>query len=338
MDVAKRAEVSKATVSAVLNDKASVRDSTRERVVEAMQELNYRPSPAARRRVRAEAGKSVGLVIKELDNPYYMEVASGVKDHADEHGYTVLIATSEGSYDSERRVVELLKAQETGGMIILPVMDGETDLSHLFALKRRNYPFVLLEEIQGVQANHVDVDNVDASRRATRHLIEQGHERVVHFAGPEYSHHTQERIDGVRRAFAETPLAFGDDMVVPTGAHFENGYEAALEHFERTTPEHATAVTCFNDLVALGVMKAVEELGLGVPEDVSVVGYDGLSLLRDLSIPLTTVEIPKYEMGRVATEILIRHIESTVALRPEKVYLKAEFTDRGTTAPPRGSG
>lgn len=330
-DVARLAGVSKATVSAVLNDTGTVKASTRDRVLSVMENVNYRPAGFSGR-ASAQAGRSIGLVIKEIDNPYYGEVVTGARAAAQESGYTLLVTSSEGEYEAERKAVELLQRKEVDGLILTPVLDYDADLSHLFELKRRNFPFVLLEELRGVPAGLIDVDNEEASRKAVEFLIAQGHTRIVHFAGPAYSWHSQERVDGVRRACSASRVIFGDDGVVRAGAHMEDGYRAGLEYFAALSPaERPTAVTCYNDLVALGLCRALGELGIGVPADVSVVGFDDIQMLEYLPLRLTTVRMPKFDMGRLAAQMLIRHIESREALPPQKVYLEAELVVRDST-------
>ncbi|HET8656435.1 MAG TPA: LacI family DNA-binding transcriptional regulator [Longimicrobiaceae bacterium] len=332
-DVAQRAGVSKGTVSAVLNGKDSVHERTRERVREAIEQLNYRPSAPAMLRGKTPKRRSIGLVIKEMDNPYYMEIAAGALAQGRKHGYTVLVTSSEGDYQAEKEAVELLRDQGVDGLILTPVFDEETDLSHLFELKRRNFPFVLLEEIRGVRASLVDVDNAEAMQAVVRSLIEQGHTRLVHFAGPEYSMHSRERIDGVQRAFSGSQLIFSEATVIPTGAHLRDGYRAGLAYFRDLDPaERPTAATCYNDLVALGLLRALTELGIRVPEDVCVVGYDDLPILEYLPVSLSSVHVPKYEMGQRSTEILIHHIEAQKTLPPLKIHLESTLVDRGSTA------
>lgn len=331
-DVAREAGVSKASVSAVLNGKGGVGDETRARVLAVMERLNYRPSGAAAVRGVARRRRSLGLVIKEMDNPYYTEVATGALEEGRKHGYTVLVASSEGDYEAEKEAVELLREQGADGLIITPVLDEHADLSHLFELKRRNFPFVLLEEIRGVRASLVDIENVEASRRAVEHLIELGHTRIVHFAGPEYSMHSRERIEGVYRAFSGSPRVFAEDAIVPAGAHLEDGYRAGLACFRgRPADERPTGVTCYNDLVALGLLRALAELDIAVPDDVSVIGFDDLQVLDYLAVPLTSVHVPKHEMGRRATEILIRHIQAHEVLPPTKEYLPGSLVLRSST-------
>jgi LacI family transcriptional regulator len=330
-DVARLAGVSKATVSAVLNDTGTVKDSTRDRVLAVIESLNYRRSATTIRSAGA-GGRSIALVIKEIDNPFYGEVITGARSVADEAGYTLLVVSSEGGHDAERDAVQLLQSKDVDGFILTPVLDENADLSHLFELKRRNIPFVLLEEVRGVRASLVDVDNEGASRRAVEMLIAQGHTRIAHFAGPRYSMHSQERIDGVRRACSASRIIFGDEDLVAAGAHPEDGYRAALEYFRDRSPEdRPTAVTCYNDLVALGVCRALADLRLDVPGDVSVVGFDDLSLLQYLPLRLTTVRMPKHEMGRIAAQLLIRHIESREAIPPQRITVEAELMPRDST-------
>ena len=337
-DVARQAGVSKATVSAVLNDTGAVKSTTRDRVTAAMELLNYRPGMHATRGGAPPGRHLIGLLIKEFDNPYYAEVALGARAHAEANGYTVVVASSEGSFEAERRAVELLQAGQVDGLIATPVLDDEGDLSHFFELKRRNFPFVLLEAVRGVRASLVDVDNTEASRRAAVHLIEQGHTRIAHFSGPGYSMHSLERVDGVRRACSASRLIFTDDDVVPAGAHLEDGYRAGLEFFRRRPADRRpTAVTCYNDLVAVGVCRALGELGLRVPEDVSVVGFDDLPLAAYMPVPLTTVKMPKDRMGALAAEMLIRHVEANEVIPPQKVLLDAELIVRASTCPPAGA-
>ncbi|MFL5582562.1 MAG: LacI family DNA-binding transcriptional regulator [Gemmatimonadaceae bacterium] len=342
-DVARHAGVSKATVSAVLNESAPVKDATRDRVLAAIELLNYRPggAHAARggRGVGARRDRSVGLLIKEHDNPYYAAIIDGARAVCDAEGYTLLVASSAGDYAAERRAVELLRAKDVDGLIVTPVLDQHADLSHLFELKRRNFPFVLLEEIRGVRASLVDVDNVVASRTAVEHLLALGHQRVAHLAGPSYSAHSQQRVDGVRLAYSASHLAHAAHTVVPAGAHLEDGYRAGLALFGGSNaPTRPTAVTCYNDLVAVGLCRALRELGLRVPEDVSVVGFDDIPLCEYVPVPLTTMHVPTFQMGEVAARMLLRHVESREPVPPQRVDLAAELVVRSSTAPPAALG
>jgi len=335
-DVADHADVSKSTVSAVINDRDVVKDTTRQRVLEAIDALNYRPRGSARRGFQSPVGQSFGFVIKEADNPYYSEVQVGIQDVATEHGYLTFVSSSEGRFEDEKQIVKQFSNKDLDGLIITPILNEDTDLSHIFELKRNNIPFVLLEGAQGIQASIVDVDNAQASCRAVQHLIEIGHEHIVHFAGPKYSKHSNERIEGVRRAFSRSPLVFGEENVLRVGDSWAAGYEKACAYFseEERSAEMPTAVTCYNDLVALGVLKGLRDLGLEVPGDVSVVGFDDLNLLDYMSIPLTTIHVPKREMGQRAAELLLRQIQGNGEKPPRRISLDGELVVRSTTTPP----
>lgn len=333
-DVASLSGVSIGTVSAVLNRKGTVSKGTRRRVLQAMSDLHYRPSAAARRRLQPTAEKSIGLIVKEINNPYFADIIFGAQEAARELGYNVLVAHTEHSYEFEQQLTELLVAKDVDGLIINPLLSNESDLSHLFEIRRNNIPLVLIESIRGIQASMVDVDNVAAEKRAVQYLVEQGHTRIVHFAGPQYSMHSDERIDGVRRAYAAGRLVMEEEDVVHAGASLEDGYRAGLAFF-RDHADRPTAVTCYNDLVAIGVMRALRELGLDVPGDVSVIGFDDIDMASYLSVPLTTVSSPRREIGRRATRMLIQHVEAADPIPPEKVVLETDLVIRESTAPPK---
>lgn len=330
-DVAARAGVAKSTVSAVLNHKNTIRDSTRRTVLRAMDELNYRPSRSAQRGFRPIGDRSICFIVKEAHNPYYAEAMQGIQDVTRESGCLVFEISSDGDYEQEHRIVAQCMERELDGLIITPIRDDESDMSHLFELKRHRIPFVLLESVRGLRANLVDVDNVKASADAVSFLMQQGHTRIVHFAGPAYSEHSRERAEGLRRAFSESQLVFDDALVIPVGASPEDGYRAGLEYFRARKEQRPTAVTCYNDLVALGLLKALRELHIDVPGDVSVVGFDDIRMLDYLPLGLTTVRMPKYEMGRSAAELLMRQIGSNVEEPPERILLDAELVVRDST-------
>jgi LacI family transcriptional regulator len=330
-DVARQAGVSNATASVALNGSGSVSAVTRERVQTAAEQLNYRPLQAGRR-LGGQTGNSIGVLVKELDSPYFAGVIAGARAHARARGYTLLVASSERDSEDERQAVELLNASDVGGLLVTAMMDEKADLSHLFELKRRNVPFVLLGDIPGLPASVIDVDNVGASRSAVEHLIAQGHRHIVHFAGPAGSLHGEERIDGVRRACGAGSIPLTDADVVPAGLTLADGYQAAKAWFAAGAPAtRPTAVTCHNDLVAIGVCRALAELGLSVPDDVAVVGFDDIPILEYLAVPLTSVRVPTVRMGELAAELLIDQIESGEPRAPQRHYLDAELVVRQST-------
>ncbi len=331
-DVARRAKVSKGTVSAVINGKSNVKSSTRDHILELMKEMNYRPKGTARNLRGEHPEKSIGLILKDISYPFYTAIAAGAKEYAASKGYAVVVAGSDDDVENEKKLTRLFSAKDIKGAIIAPVVAGTAEFEHLYMLKMVNYPFVLLEDVQGIQANVVAIDNIKAVKRAVKYLIENGHQRIVHFAGPPHSSHTMERVEGFRYAFSESPLVFGKENIVYAGSHYDEAYQKTIEYFnERPRSEYPTAIVCFNDHQALAVMCALRELKIRMPEDISLVGIDDIYYAQMYPIPLTTIRAPQHDIGMRAAEILIRNIESQHILPIERVVLETEFVIRETT-------
>lgn len=316
----------------MINARGTVRDETRRRVMEMITKLGYELPRSVGTGGGGRRAKSVGLMVKEALNPYYADVLLGVREALEDSGYTLLEGTSEGTYREEGRVLEAFRDHGLAGAIVAPVVDDESDLSHLFLIQRRGYPLVLLGEVKGLPVPSVTVDNVQAEKAAVRYLIEGGHERILHVSGPSYSQHSQDRVTGVKEAFSESSLRFRDEFVVEGGAGLEDGYRTVREAFSRGG-ERPTAITCFNDLVAIGALRALNELGLSVPDDVSVVGYDDIEIAAYLPTPLTTVHVPTRELGRRAAGLLLRQLGGETVETPERVVLDATLEVRATSRP-----
>ncbi len=331
-DVARRAGVSKGTVSAVINAKDSVKAGTREHILEVMKQMNFRPRGGARNLRNGHQDRSIGIIIKDLSYPFYTTIAAGVKDYAASKGYSVIITSSENDHEWEKKFTRLFSAKDIKGAIIAPIVEGTAEIEHLFKLKMLNYPFVLLEDVKGIQANVVAIDNLRAIKKAVKYLIDSGHTKIVHFAGPPSSSHTQERIEGFRHAFSESPLVFNKEMIVSIGSRYEESHGSTVKYFKnRPRKDYPTAIVCFNDQQALAVMSALKELKLRVPEDISLVGNDDIYYANLYPVPLTTIHAPQREIGERAAEILIRNIESTSLFPTERVVLETEFIVRGST-------
>lgn len=332
-DVAKMAGVSKGTVSAVINAKRTVKPSTRDSVLAVMKKMNYRPQGIARNLKNRNYDKSIGLIIKDINYPFYTSIASGVKEYANEKGYIVVITSSENNHESEKEISDLFAYKDIKGTIIAPVVEGTAEIEHLFKLKMINYPFVLLESVQGIRSNVVTIDNIKAIKKAVKYLIDIGHEKIVHFAGPESSSHTQERIDGFINAFSEHTLAFNKNMIVHIGNNYEESFSNTLKYFKgKRKNNYPTAIVCFNDQQALGVMKALIELNIKVPNDISIIGNDDIYYAQIYPVPLTTIRAPQKEIGRRAAEILINNIESKKLLEPETIVLDTKLVIRKSTS------
>jgi LacI family transcriptional regulator len=331
-DVAKKAGVSKGTVSAVINAKNTVKPATRDLILKVMKELNFRPKGVARNLKNGNKDKTIGIIIKDLNYPFYTSIAAGVREYADSKGYSVIVTSSDNNHECEKQFSHLFSSKDIKGAIIAPIVEGAAEIEHLFKLKMINYPFVLLEDVRGIQANVVAIDNLKAIKKAVKYLINAGHSKIVHFAGPTKSSHTYERIEGFRHAFSETTSVFNKDMIVHVGSHHEESYAKTLEYFkDKQKDDYPTAIVCFNDMQALGVILALKDLNIRVPEDISIVGNDDIFYAKIYPVPLTTIRAPQAEIGRKAAEILIRNIESSTLLPTEKIVLDTELIIRDST-------
>jgi DNA-binding LacI/PurR family transcriptional regulator len=332
VDVAKRAGVSKGTVSAVINAKSSVKPATRDFILSIMKELNFRPKGIARNLKNGNQDKCIGVIIKDLNYPFYTSIASGVKKYANNKGYSVIITSSDDDHECEKKLSHLFSTKDIKGTIIAPVVEGSAEIEHLFKLRMINYPFVLLEDIKGIQANVVAIDNMRAIKKAVKYLIDSGHTKIVHFAGPPSSSHTAERIEGFSYAFSESPLVFNKSMIISIGSHYDDVFNKTIEYFKnRSRKDYPTAIVCFNDHQALAVILALKKLNISIPGDISIVGNDDITYASIYPVPLTTIRAPQVEIGRKAAEILIRNIESSTILPTERVVLDTESVVREST-------
>ncbi len=328
-DVATRAGVTKGTVSAVINAKNVVKPETREHILEVMRKMNFRPKGVARNLKNGHRYKSIGVIIKDLNYSFYTSIATGVKEYANNKGYSVIVASSENDQKCEQNFSHLFSAKDVKGTIIAPIVEGTSEIEHLFKLKMINYPFVLLEDVKGIQANVVAIDNIKAIKKAVKYLISCGHTKIVHFTGPPQSTHSKERNEGFRHAFSESPLIFNKDMIVSIGSKYDQSFQKTKDYFKhKKRDEYPTAIVCFNDQQALGVMMALNELNIKIPDDISIIGNDDIYYAKIYPVPLTTIKAPQIEIGKKAAEILIKNIESSEILPIEKVYLETEFIIR----------
>ncbi|HRD18352.1 MAG TPA: LacI family DNA-binding transcriptional regulator [Candidatus Marinimicrobia bacterium] len=328
-EVAKQANVSKGTVSAVINGKNSVNPATREHILKVMKDLNFRPRGMARNLKNGDQVRCIGIIIKDLNYPFYTSIAAGAREYANSKGDSVIVASSENDHECEKKFTHLFSIKDIKGAIIAPIVEGEAEIDHLFKLKRINYPFVLLEDVKGIQANVVAIDNLSAIKTAVKYLIDNGHTKIVHFAGPPQSSHTQERIEGFRHAFSESPLIFNKNLIISIGSRHEEAYGNTMNYFKnRSREDYPTAIVCFNDQQALAVMTALKELNIRIPEDISIIGNDDIMYAKIYPVPLTTIRAPQREIGYKAAEILIRNIESSTAIPNEKIVLGTDLVIR----------
>ncbi|MCB0749155.1 MAG: LacI family DNA-binding transcriptional regulator [Ignavibacteriales bacterium] len=331
-DIAKLANVSVSTVSIVLNNKTGVSKKTREKVLNIIEKYNYNPNQIAQSLASKET-KSFGLIIKEIDNPYFSKVMKGVYDKAWELGYSVLLGSSELIAEKETEIINTMLSKRVDGLIISPIQNDEANFISLANLTKNNIPLVVLGMIDNTHFNSVDIDNKKAAFEAVTHLIKLGHEHIAYFGGPSHSGHAQKRLLGYQTALNTNGIPINEQYIIEVGPNIEDSFKIAFDLFSNTE-ELPTAVFCYNDLAAIGVISALEKLDLQVPEDVSVFGFDNIDFGKYLKLPLSTIELPAYQIGEEAVKLLIDVMHSNSELKNKKVILNHSLVKRNTCAPP----
>lgn len=301
-EVAERAGVSLGTVSNVLNRPDIVAEETRRRVLVAIEEIGFVPNGSARQ-LRVGRSQHIGLVVLDVANPFFTDVARGVEDLANQAGYVVILCNSDDSAEKESHYLQVLEEQRTQGVLITPV---QSDAGYLQRFRRRGIAVVLLDRPSRIKdLCSVSVDDVRGGELAAAHLLEQGHQRIAFVHGPLSIRQIADRRRGVLKAIRAAGLdsdrALLDISVATQTAR--DGEQSAEKLLNATIKP--TAVFCANDLLALGLMRALIRRGLSIPGDMAMVGYDDVEFASVLSTPLTSIRQPKYELGRAATELLL---------------------------------
>ena len=325
-DVAERAGVSVGTVSNVMNSPGKVAAGTAERVLAAIDELGFVRNDAARQ-LRAGSSRSIGLVVLDVRNPFFTDVARGVEERAARAGLSVLLANSDERADREAAHLDLFEEQRVRGILISPV---EEVAPRLEALRRRGIPSVLVDRFASDEGcSSVSVDDVEGGRRAVAHLVETGRRRILFVGGPLELEQVRDRLAGAREALTGHPDVRLD--VLETAAlTMQEGVAAGRRILAMT--DRPDAVFAANDLVALGVLQGIGLIGdLRVPEHVAIVGYDDIDFAASAAVPMTSIRQPRDLIGATALELLLDEIDG--GTRRERIVLKPELVVRESSAP-----
>lgn len=319
-DVAALAGVSVGTVSMILNDSDKITDKTKQRVMEAIEKLDYRRNPHARS-LGSQKSHTIGLVITDLTNPFFGTIVDRIQKYVHASDYNLLLGMSNNDIVKENKVVSRFIDSATDGVIIVPAHDRRQDTSHIYKLMKFGIPHVYLTTRHiGFPGDCVMTDLAEGSYQMTNYLLANGHKNPVMVCGYKDLLLSSERIQGFTRACEEHGLAVSSDQIVECEPDFDGGREALDRILQTRKPD---AILTVNDIVAMGIMKRAEELKLRIPEDLSISGYDDLLYSSMLETPLTTIRQPVDEMCKRAVDLLLRRIagehfeNTTIRLHPE---------------------
>lgn len=329
-DVARVANCSYATVSRALNHKPGINEQTREKIIRVAKELGYQPNAIARGLVMQKT-HTIGLVIPDIVNPFFPEIARGVEDVANEQGYTVFLCNTNWDLQKENVYLKALQEKRVDGIIIKPSSDlNHPDRTGHSPLEGINLPVVIFSgQSSSGQHSYIEIDNQRGGFIATNHLIESGYRRIAFIGGRESSHSNSERLKGYQAALKSYDLPIIDELIVNHDFYSESGF--ALMEQLLTLPTPPDAVFTGNDIIALGVLECLQMHRIRVPDDFGVVGFDNIIFSGYPQIQLTTISQPKYLMGKYAAEVLFNDINGKLAKEIRKTILEPELIIRKTT-------
>jgi len=330
--IADMAGVSLGTVSHVLNDSARVREPLRRRVLEAVEALGYQPSELARG-LRRDKTNMFGMVIPDVTNPFFPAVVRGAEDVAFSNGYRLVLCNTDNDHAKELAHLNELRTYLPSGLIVIP--SSFSDLTvQAERYRRAGTAVVCMDRLpKRWNGDSVTVANEQGAYIATKHLVNMGHRRLAAITGPMHLTNAKQRIDGFRRALAEVKLAIAPEYIQETTFDRAGGYTKGrliLKMLPRPT-----AIFAGNDMIALGVIQAIRELGLRCPDDVSVMGFDDLDFAELISPSLSSVSQSGYQLGATAARILLDRLGGDHG-PPKHLVLETQLKIRESVAPPAG--
>ncbi|TVR19459.1 MAG: LacI family transcriptional regulator [Anaerolineaceae bacterium] len=328
--VADFAQVSVATVSRVINKNGYVSPDLEERVRQAMDTLHYQPNSVARS-LRTQRSMTVGLLIPQLDHPFFSTLAFAIERSLFGDDYRTLICSAEENPEKENAYVEMFMAQRVDGVICVPTGHSAPNVARLI---EREIPLVLVDrDLPQITASRVRTDNDMGGYTGIKHLLDLGHRRIGVIGTPAYSEPMIKRMEGVLRGLQEYDIDYQPELLVTgTLQQFEMGFNTAIEMLR--TAERPTAIFALTDVIAIGGLHAAAKLGLSVPGDISVMGFDNIPLAA-YSIPaLTTVAQPIYAMGETVARLLLGHLADETQ-PAETIIMQNELIVRQSTDRPK---
>ena len=328
-DVAREAGVSIGTASQALRDSPAVREATRRRVLAVAKRLRYQPSALARGLVTRRT-HTVGLLISDIANPFFIHAVRAVEDVAQENGYNVILCNTDEDPAKETQYLRVLMEKRVDG-IILATTAGS--LRMVREVRWRRIPLVLFDrELPGVATDTAKVDGVRGGRLATEHLLGLGHRRIAIIHGPVVRSTGAERLQGYLLALQAAGVRPDPALIREGNFKQDSGRELARQLLDLSPPP--TALFCTNNLMTVGALQALGERGVRIPSDLSLVGYDDMEWWTLTHPPLTTVGQPVYDLGREAMRLLLEQIGAKGRRRPQRVVLKPELILRESCGPP----
>ena len=324
--IAKKAGVSIKTVSRVLNNDIYVKKETKEKIINIINELNYIPNRIAKS-LSSGVSNNIGFIIPDITNPFFPEVVKGASDILLSKGFYLHLCNADNNPENEDSFIRDLESMWVSGIILAPSY-SENRNSEI--IKNTNVPLIIIDrEIKDINKDLIVINNQKGAYGITKYLIENNHKKIIFLGGSSYTMTAQNRFIGWKKAMQEanildTDLSFWGDFTI------ESGYKM-MENI-LNTPNSIDAVFACNDLIAIGAMEAIDNKGLKIPDDISIIGFDGIYISKFTKPKLSTYQQPIYEIGKIAAELLINRIEKTEKAKIKRLVIDGNLIIRETVA------
>ncbi|RRD95874.1 LacI family transcriptional regulator [Clostridiales bacterium COT073_COT-073] len=313
-DIANYTGVSVTTISLVLNNKATkISQQTKDMILKAAQELNYRPNQLAIGLVKKRT-ETIGLILSDVSNVFFANLAKGVEDECRRKGWNVVLCNTNDKHERDLSYIQVLADKGVDGILFCMSKDSNKKkaMESIQLIGKLKIPFVMIDRfLEEADCCSVIVNHKQGGYEATKHLLAQGHRRIGCVTGPMELEDSKERLKGYKKALEEMNLSYKEDLVYKGDYNRESGFRA-VDHLLK---QKVTAIFAFNDMTAYGVYNRLKQKGLDVPKDLSLIGYDDIFFSEILDVPLTTVRQPIYDMGKEAVRQLIEGVEAGIDLK-----------------------
>jgi LacI family transcriptional regulator len=306
-DIAKALEVSPSTVSRALSDHPDISDSTKDKIIEKANSLNYNPNTIAQS-LKSNRTKMIGVIVPEIEHSFFSSAISGIEEVAYQSGYITVVCNSNESYEREVVNTNALVSNRAAGLIV-SIAQTTIKSEHLKAVMERNIPLVFFDRvIEELNTFKVIIDDKMSAHKVVSYLIDKGYKKIAHLAGNQEVNICRLRLDGYREALSDHNLPVDENNIFFGGLHEMDGYNSVKKLIdEDNIPD---AIFAVNDPVAIGAFKKLKERGYSIPEEVAIVGFSNNPITELIQPKLTTVNQPAFKMGKKAAELIIKQIES----------------------------
>lgn len=324
--IAKKAGVSIKTVSRVLNNEKYVKSETKEMIIKIINELDYIPNRIAQS-LSLGMSNNIGFIVPDITNPFFPEIVKGASEILSSKGFYLHLCNSNGDQKNEDSFIRDLESMWVSGIILAPSYSENRNLE---VLKNIKVPLVIIDrEIEGINNDIIIINNHKGEYEVTKYLIDNNHRKIIYLGGPKYTKTSQNRFKGWEKAMREADipnegLSFWGEFTIESGYKLMKNCLSTLKDID--------AVCAGNDLIAIGAMQAIEDKGLKIPDDISIIGFDGINISKYTKPKLTTYQQPNYEIGKTAAKLLISKIEKTKKSNIKKLIIEGNLVIRETVA------